>query len=215
MVRKIIQAVVETWYAGAFAQSLVNNAGEVLISLGSLVAASIAGIWAFCTSKKLKKYEAEMQKQIDKADSINERLTHINNNQYDYKFEICKSISETSFLMCHCCCKYLQLVLMEENVDEKKEVELFEKVEDSIYSYRDVVFKYAAFLPKALLETFEEFIGEGWAFVHLLAMNRENEFVIDPEIIDKHYNEMVCSHRKLTASLREYLEKMARGENGA
>lgn len=210
---KIINAIVDIWHAGVISQSLANNFAELAISFVSIIVAIISGIWSFSTSKRLKKQEAELQKQTDMANSINERLNHINNNQFDYRFEICKELSETSFFMCHYFCNYLQNILMVEEFDEENEKELFKNVENGLYSYRNTIFRSAAFLPEKVYENFMEFVGDGMAYTHILAKNRDDNFSIPFEVVDDFYKEIVDHHQRLMKLLREYLQSLAKGED--
>lgn len=181
----------------------------------SLLIAVGSGIWSYFTARKLNKQQQKLQMELDKASSINERLTHINNNQFDYKFDVCKNLSESSFIMCHCFTVYVQCGLLGAPEEKKKESEYMADVEKKVYSYRDMVFKYAAFIPKDLYTKFNDLLNRSWEFLYTIASNRKNNFNGDIVYIKKECQAINDDHQKLTEELREYLEKLARGEENA
>lgn len=190
--------------------SFVTSNAMELIALG--VSSGVA-IYTTLSSIGLEKQKSKLQKQIDRANSLNERVTHIQNNQFDYKFEIFKQLSETSFRMCHYFCIYLQCVIMKNPFDYVTEQEYMSKVEIGCYEYRDMIYKYAPFIPEDLYVQFDDLLSMGFKFVNTLVDNRKNGFAKDVGEINDDYQKIAKKHKELAKVMREYLDKLARGED--
>lgn len=199
----------------AVKNAIMNEFVQAVATGISLLIAVSSGIWSYFTARKLNKQQQKLQMELDKASSINERLTHINNNQFDYKFDVCKNLSESSFLMCHHFSVYVQCALLGGPEDKAKEFDYMVNAEKGFYNYRDMVFKYAAFIPKELYERYNAFLTRSCAFLYTIAGNRKNGFKDDIVNINGECQAINDDHQKLTEALREYLEKLARGEENA
>lgn len=221
-IAELVETVRNAMLTNAIVDSLVEGAAELAVAGLSLIVAIGSALWSYHTARKMKEkesamkvMESELQKQIDRANSLNERITHIQNSQFDFKFEICKELSEASFLMSHYFCVYIQCALLGGAEDKKRETEHMRNAELSCYKYRDMVFKYAPFIPQSIYKCADTLLTHGFAFIVTLGDNRKKGFQRDVSFINVEYQKVLDWRKKLADELREYLEKLARGEECA
>ena len=212
MLTEIVESIRNAWLSNAITNSIINGAAELLVAGLSLVVAIGSAIWSYFITRRLKKQEMELQRQLNDANSLNERLSHVVNSRFDYEFQACKDLSEASFLMCHHYCVYIQCALLGGEEDKKHEFDYMKNSEIACYEYRDMVFKYAAFIPEDLHAKFDELLSLGFAFIHLLGDNRKNGFYKEIDVINDEYQRVSNCHAELTKILRDHLQRVARGE---
>ena len=196
-------------------EAIINFIKENFMELLAIGISLLLAVYTTISNRGIEKQKSTLQKQIDKANSLNERVNHIYNSQFDYKFEICKNLSETSFKMCNDYCIYIQLALLGGPEDKARENELMINVESSTYLYRDMLHKYAPFIPEDLYNQFDKLLTSGFSFVRLIGKNRINNFGVDVSLIHSEYETIISKHQKLIKVLRTYLEKLERGETNA
>lgn len=195
----------------AVKQAIIEDIVQIAITGGSLVIAVGSGLWSFFTAKRLKKQEYELQKNLDRVNSLNERLTHVNNNRFDYEFEVYKNLSESSFHLIHGIGEYIAAIFWYNNIE--KEPDLYQPMLDGVYSYRDVVLKYAAFIPEPLYNVFNDFLLQGIALSNILVDNRGLELRGYSRDVNTRYFALQEKHKELISELRNYLEKISKEDS--
>ena len=177
---------------------LETNAIEVIALLVSIGVA----IYTTRSTKGIEKQKAELQQQIDRANGLNDRLTHKSNAQFDHTFEILKSLSEASFLVCNGFSSYTFIALMSENMSEKKEVELYTDLCEKFYNYRDTLYKCAPFIPENIFESFDIMLKKSYAFFSEISEHRK---MLNSKTAFDRYTEIQNCHSENMKLLRAYL----------
>ena len=72
---------------------------ELTIALVSGVCALMSAVISARANKRLKKTEARLQQEINKASSLNDQLTYVKNARFDYEFDIYKDLSKKTILL--------------------------------------------------------------------------------------------------------------------
>lgn len=109
--------------------------------------------------KELAEYNQALQLQIDRANNLNSQLLYIQNTRFNYEFEVIKELSEKSLTLTLAFSNYFFYGFrgIHSSLDEErlKSEQSYMAVNYTYYSFRDVIFRYAAFISEDLFKQFD------------------------------------------------------------
>ena len=188
---------------------------ELTIALISGLFALISAVISARANKRLKRTEARLQQEIDKASSLNDQLTYVKNARFDYEFDIYKDLSKKTILLTSAMNSFFfqcfRKAYSEKEADRKYAENELVYVSQCYHEFRDALFMSAPFIPEPLFKEFESYRSTCQAQFNRFSNAKyyEEEFRIrEGEESAGKYDAMITQKQdQLIISLRKYLEE--------